>query len=83
MRKRLWPLACAFLFAFGCSSGGDEAPPEETENDSLQWGTIPSFQLEVGEAVDLDLRDYLTDTIGAATISLAGTLPGVAARAMA
>ena len=76
MNKLLLPLIGGFLFAIGCSSGGD-TPPEEAENDppvpTLAWDTVPAFEFTEGVAVDLDLRDYLTDTTDAAAITLSAS----------
>lgn len=55
--------------AAGDGAGGDAGAP-----DALGWSSIPDLQLTVGVPVDVNLRSYLTDPGGAASITLDGPL---------
>lgn len=74
---RVVPLICSLVFLVGCSGGGTPSggggdPPDP---DQLTWAAIPALAFTVGVPVDVDLALYLTDSSGAAAISVGTPLP--------
>jgi hypothetical protein len=74
---RALSLICGMLVLVGCSGGGSPAagPDQPDPPDQLAWAAIPALMLTVGVPVDADLNPYLTDSSGAAVITVDTPLP--------
>jgi hypothetical protein len=73
---RVFPLICGLVVLVGCSGGGSPAGGGGGPGpDVLAWAAIPALTFTVGVPVDTDLNPYLTDTSGAAVISVGAPLP--------
>ncbi|MHC4828598.1 MAG: hypothetical protein ACYTEY_18765, partial [Planctomycetota bacterium] len=75
---RLFPLIFSLVVLVGCSgSGGPAGGGGDPDPDPvvLTWAAIPALAFTVGVPVDVDLNQYLTDSSGAAVISVGTPLP--------
>jgi len=76
-------VAAVLLFAPGCGGGaaepanpgGGPGPGGGGGGQALAWNPVPAFVFSVGTPAAANLRDYLNDPGGGASITLDGTLP--------